>query len=60
MKRRSKVEQAAYRWWLSKRPCGWTEKKHLDHCYVNTLLVHEEQLAQAVADMCRPARTPER
>jgi hypothetical protein len=60
MKRRSKIERAAYLWWLSKRPCGWTEKKHLEYFYVNTTWEKEERLAQAVADMCRSARTPER
>ena len=47
----AKVVRLAEEWWLSQRPVGWTEDKHLGNPTVNTSSDAELSLAQAVADL---------
>ena len=47
----SPVETAAVRWWVGKRPLGWTEAEHLKTGAVNTTTATENSLAEAVAKM---------
>lgn len=43
------LQQASLAWWTSKRPVGWTLRKHLDTRDVNTSTASERAMATAVA-----------
>jgi len=45
----SPVELAAYVWWTSKRPVGWSEENHLKTPAINVSTPSEAHLALAVA-----------
>lgn len=49
--RMSPVEQAAFQWWLSRRPLSYNEDQHLDNPTVNTFSDAEKALARAVAEI---------
>lgn len=50
---------AARYWWRSKRPVGWSQRKHLDMPAINTLTCAERDLAIAVADTLRGVTSPD-
>ncbi len=43
------VVQAAYKWWLLRRPVGWTEAEHLANPNINCPGLRDGALAKAVA-----------
>jgi hypothetical protein len=43
------IADAAYNWWLRKRPCDFTLKNHLNNPIVNCTTDAESALANAVA-----------
>ena len=43
------VREAAYEWWLSRRPVSWDQAEHLKNPGVNTMSDAERKLALAVA-----------
>lgn len=44
------LKDAVREWWKSRRPVGWTEKKHRINPYVNTIGKIERDLADAYLD----------
>jgi hypothetical protein len=47
------IEQAAYEWWLGRRPRNWTEDEHVKNPVINCCSTYEITLANAVAKMRR-------
>jgi hypothetical protein len=54
--KRTPLEQAAIRWWRSKKPCVYTLAEHLANPTINTTTDWEKRLAQAAAKAVRGGR----
>jgi len=54
--KRTAVEEAAYLWWLLRRPVRWFEPEHVDNPGINCIGPTERALAEAVAAMVEAER----
>lgn len=50
------LEEAAYRWWLTKRPVGWTEEDHHQNPDINCMSDAESNLAIQTSNMAASQR----
>lgn len=49
LRNEASVMDAAYKWWVQKRPLGWSEETHLNNPSINVTSDAERELALRVA-----------